>query len=456
MKNRDELSKTAEIIQCTFGLNFSLNHLSDLERGLIASAKELEIEEDIASIYKWISTKELTTKEFKILSSHLTVGETYFFREKSSLDLFIKKIIPELIEKRAGSTKHIHIWCAGCSSGEEPYSLAILIKENFPELESWNISILATDINPNAIHKALSGQYTEWSFRETNPQIKNKYFTSCNNKWMLSSEIKKMVKFSFLNLAMNEYPSSLTKTENIDIVFCRNVFIYFSPLVIREVAERIYKSLIDGGCLITSLVELNDEYFSMFTKGNFENIYYYKKELSNYYIAPKLQVQKKIPNTIIEKKPKRIVFKKEESAKKTSVNPVKTYFQEAKTSADKGEYNKAIEYIDKIISSNLADENVYYLYGTILYEQNKADEAIGVLKKGIYLNPRHLLTHIMLGNIQRQNGKKEVANMHYRNVLNLLDEWKEEQIVPNSNGMTKGRLRIMIENLTSDQSDEKR
>jgi chemotaxis protein methyltransferase CheR len=367
------------------------------------------------SIYLWISANNLTKKEWQIIASHLTVGETYFFREASSLKLFTQKIIPELISKRADNSKKIQIWCAGCSSGEEPYTLAMLIRENFPCFNNWDISILATDINLNSINKALDGQYTQWSFRETKPEIKHKYFTHKNNLWTVSPEIKKMVDFSYLNLAENNFPSAQTKTENIDVIFCRNVLMYFSLENIPEVAERLYSSLTEGGYLITSQVELNDAYFPKFAKSNYENAFYYRKSPKTIPDTSKLQlshvgifnfetnkvkkIKKNLPDTQIAHIKKSIL--KESAATKQVYLSVKSNIEEANDSANIGDYVKALEYLDQIIAANAADEDIYYLYGTILYELNRPEEAISKLKKGLYHNPHHLFSHVMLGNFQR-------------------------------------------------------
>ncbi len=462
MRKHEELIKISDIIRENLGLNFTANRLIDLERGLLASAKEIGINETIESIYQWISSTKLSKTELQVLSSHLTVGETYFFREKTSLDLFIKVIIPELIINRKSYGKHIRIWCAGCSSGEEPYSLAILLRENFPELEKWNITIAATDINPLAIKKAISGEYTDWSFRETPQKIKEKYFTQKHKHWTISSEISKMVKFSYLNLIESNYPSSLNNTENLDIVFCRNVFIYLSPAHITEVSKRIFDSLIEGGWFITSQVELNDLYFNNFVKYPYENNFFYRRIQFDNNIAKTSIVNNTSGIKKSEKKSvkKRILLKKEQikPIRKSSLeeNSESPLVLNAKIYADKGEHEKAISIIKKIIESGSANEDIYYLYGTILFEQGKVEDSIVALKKGLYINPHNISSNLMLGNILGQNGKGEMAKKYCKHVLTLLEEWNEDEIIPESGGLTKGRVQIMVEHLLSLNNDEKR
>ena len=196
------------------------------------------------------------------------------------MSLFVKKIMPEIIQKAEKENRGIKIWSAGCSSGEEPYSIAILIKEHFPELNPSKFTIMATDISPKAINKAISGNYTEWSFRETSDSIRKKYFQNVNGSWNISPEIKRMVNFTYLNLAKNSFSSQLIGAVNVDVIFCRNVLMYLSPDIIKKAAENFHNSLNDGGWFITSQVELNDEYFSIFDKVYFDSGVFYKKIIS--------------------------------------------------------------------------------------------------------------------------------------------------------------------------------
>ena len=178
MIQEDYLLEISKMIANILGLDFQQNQWIDMERRVIAAAIDLKIETDIESLHEWLSKPLFTNNELNTLSGHLTVNETYFFREMTALELFRHEIIPEIIKERRGKNEKIKIWSAGCSSGEEPYTLAIILNEHFPELKDWDITILATDISPNAIQKALHGEYTEWSFRNTDYHIKNNYFTA--------------------------------------------------------------------------------------------------------------------------------------------------------------------------------------------------------------------------------------------------------------------------------------
>lgn len=488
MNQEEYLSEISNRIAEILGLHFQANQLKDMERRILAAATDLKIETDINNLYQWFSKSEFSNKELHILSSHLTIGETYFFREKPSLDLFIEKIIPELLETKR-NTKHIKIWSAGCSSGEEPYTIAMLIKQYFPELTDWNIEILATDISQVAIQKALSGEYTDWSFRDTESAVKNKYFTYSGKKWIIDPDIKKMVTFSYLNLSKNSYPSSLTNTEGIDIIFCRNVMMYFRPQIIKEVSARFKDSLIENGWLITSQVELNDEYFSNFKRVNYRNGIFYQKTSK-----PNEPVKISIPD-IIHSKPvsykKREILKAEilkrtgriektipENRLQEKITAQETdydvlfhsgkYFQciesclhsislgklnntifsyLVKSYANSGLLSDGINVIAKIIDTHPATPEMYYIYANLLNEQNNTEQTELSLKKAIYLNHKHVLSHLMLGNVFKKNGKSNLAIKHFETTIGLLNEYHENEIVPESEGMTAGRIKELTEQM---------
>src|SRR5262245_52198113 len=156
------LNRLSEVIAANLGLRFSADRLTDLGRAISAAAPDFGFD-SLEPCIEWLLSSPLTADRIEILASHLTIGETYFFRERGGLEIFECEILPELIERRRASGRYLRIWCAGCASGEEPYSIAIIIHKNIPDLKEWKIEIFATDINPFFLAKAKSGIYTRWS-----------------------------------------------------------------------------------------------------------------------------------------------------------------------------------------------------------------------------------------------------------------------------------------------------
>ena len=139
------------------------------------------------------------------------------------------QILPEIIRRRRGRNQCLRIWSAGCSTGEEPYSLAILVRELLADIGDWKIHILATDINEDALAAAREGIYRNWSFREVEEHYRQQYFTPEGESSRIRPEVQSMVSFRYLNLADDRYPTAATGTDALDLILCRNVMIYFPP-----------------------------------------------------------------------------------------------------------------------------------------------------------------------------------------------------------------------------------
>ncbi|HLO25677.1 MAG TPA: protein-glutamate O-methyltransferase CheR, partial [Geobacteraceae bacterium] len=271
------LAKCSDFITTRFGLHFPKKRWRDLERGILCAAGELGFT-DTADCIRWLISAELTRDQLDTLAGCLTIGETYFFRERNSFDALEKDILPALLSSRRGKDQRLRIWSAGCSTGEEPYSIAIMLHRMIADLPKWNITILATDINPASLRKAGRGEYGDWSFRGVPDGIKAKYFTSTQEgKFAISDVIKKMVTFAPLNLAEDPYPSLVNNTNALDLILCRNVLMYFSSRQMKTVLGKFYHSLVTGGWLVVSPCETSHTLFSEYASVPFHNVLFYRK-----------------------------------------------------------------------------------------------------------------------------------------------------------------------------------
>jgi len=167
------LSRLSESIAINMGLHFPKDRWRDLERGMNSVYKEFGFQ-SVEPCIEWMLSSSLTKKQIEILANHLTVGETYFFRDIKSYEVLENHILTELIHYRRGTDKRLRIWSAACCTGEEPYSIAILLSKMIPDVKDWNITILATDLNNNYLKKASEGVYTQWSFREAPSWIRER------------------------------------------------------------------------------------------------------------------------------------------------------------------------------------------------------------------------------------------------------------------------------------------
>ncbi|MFZ4546293.1 MAG: CheR family methyltransferase [Bacteroidales bacterium] len=483
MFTHDCLIEISENVARLLGLHYPENRLKDLERLILKAAKELSLGEDICSINDWLKAPHIPAPQLLVLSEQLRVGETYFFREETALKLFREVILPQIIELRKGKEKYIRIWSAGCSSGEEPYTLAMLLLESLPEINDWEISILATDISLAALNKAIQGKYTSWSFRQTDQSIKDKYFTSNGKEWEVLPILKKMVTFERLNLVDDIYNLASSGPNCMDAIFCRNVLMYFTPEKARAAGHRFFYSLAENGWLITSQVELSEDYFSDFRRINFSNGIFYQK-------SPKLPSQgpscffdikieeeepkliRKTNPVIIEKlkshssvlveKHKELIaladpdvlFKKglyaqcaDQCLKTIQKAPdeSKNILLLVKCYANMGQLENARLWCKQLILTNNLTSESYHFIATVFLESNDLISAETVLRKALYLNQTNVSALITLGNVLKRQGKKQSGIRSFENAQEILDAMDLDDLVPGFDGLTAGRIKEMVE-----------
>lgn len=197
--------------------------------------------------YHFLRYDRKREEELAVLVDNLTTNETYFFRESSQLRAFSEEILPELRERLAGR-KRLRIWSAGCSTGEEPYTIAILLLESGDWWRDWEVEIIGSDINQRVLHTARKGVYKKNAHRATSPEMLAKYFIEeGKGDFRIADRVKELVSFSYVNL-LDPFKTSLIR--DLDIVFCRNVIIYFDKEAKRKVIESFYDKLREGGYLL--------------------------------------------------------------------------------------------------------------------------------------------------------------------------------------------------------------
>ncbi len=204
----------------------------------------------------------------------LTTNETYFFRESFQLKAFTDEVIPELIKiKSARGHSTLRIWSAGCSTGEEPYTIAMLLSE-IPELSSWNVEIIGTDISQRVLQHARRAVYGKASFRATEGHDLQKFFTPLDEGYKVNDAIRKLVTISHLNLFDTNRMTMLGK---MDVIFCRNVIIYFDLAAKKRVVESFHNALYDGGFLLLGHSESLMNVTTLFTLRHFKNDMIYQR-----------------------------------------------------------------------------------------------------------------------------------------------------------------------------------
>ncbi len=180
----------------------------------------------------------------------MTTNETFFFRDRIPFDLFRDVVLPEVLARNA-ARRRLRIWCAAASTGQEPYSLAMLLQEAAPRLAGWQVDIVATDISTEVLEKAKLGLYSQFEVQRGLPvQWLLKYFTQQGDQWQIAASLRAMVEFRQLNLLQG-----FESLGAFDVIFCRNVLIYFDAPTKSEILARFGTSLAPGGALLLGAAE---------------------------------------------------------------------------------------------------------------------------------------------------------------------------------------------------------
>ncbi|MCR4292804.1 MAG: tetratricopeptide repeat protein [Candidatus Kuenenia sp.] len=504
------LSRLSELISEKLGLCYEKDRWHHLMHQIRLAATDIGYDDVELYIQRLLSVP-LTKEDVSILANYLTVGETYFFRHKKMFEAMENYILRDLIATRKGKEQRLRIWVAGCATGEEPYSVAILIDTLIQNTKDWDITILATDINRNFLKKAAEGFYRKWSFRDTPEWIMKRYFKPAQkDSYAISPHIKEMVVFSLLNLKEDAYPSILNNTNAMDIVFCRNVFIYFNDAFIREIVRKFYRSLVENGWLVVSPVEGLQCREHDFRPVNYQGETFYKKETTLHHDSPVKINVKEIVSPVKRREDCGDIFNETlrlqtfpgnevvpESRQETANDEADGVLEEvlyekasksfeqglyneatdtllqlhsimqdigrnsdlkrdavlyllAKSYANQGKIKDALEWCNNAIKIDKLQPNYYYLRATILHEQKNIDGAIASLRQVLYLDPNFILAHYALGKFMQEQRKLNESYRFYENTLLLLKNHTPEEVLPESDGITAGRLKEIIQTINGE------
>ncbi len=244
--SEDEFRLLRDLVYEHCGLHFSEDSKYLLEKRLGKRLRHHGLD-SFKDYYYLLRYNPDRDQELTEVIDALTTNETYFFREEFQLKTFIRDILPEIRQqKEKEGDRRLRIWSAGCSSGEEPYTIAMLLLD-VPFLHDWKIDIIGTDISQKVLHLARKGIYGQASFRSTNPADRRRFFTETEGKFRISDRVKNLVTISHLNLFD---PLRVALLGKMDIVFCRNVIIYFDLAAKKRVIDTFYQRLKPGGFLL--------------------------------------------------------------------------------------------------------------------------------------------------------------------------------------------------------------
>jgi len=388
---------------------------------------------------------------FDDLMAEVTVGETYFFREAAQFAVLRETIIPDL-RKHETPTKKVRVWSAGCSTGEEPYSLAIAFAE--AGVDSY---VVGTDVSRERLGAARRGTYRRWSFRGVSPAVIDRYFKESGETFVLSPNVRRAVEFRYLNLASDCYPDLSSGVWGMDLIFCRNVLIYFDRETIGRVASAMLESLADDGWIVLGSADppLSDfvkcevvrtpaglVYRRAGTRGVAATK---RRELPREQRDPfgvsARQDDRPTPIPAQDDPPRRTV--PQDEPRQASLPPDHTRGNAARNVrllANAGRLAEAGRACAAALDQQRDDPELYYLHAILLAEGGQFAESARAAKRALYLDRNMVVAHLALGAALRREGDATSAQRSFTNAERLLAAMPADSTVPYTDGEHAGRL----------------
>lgn len=391
------------------------------------------------------------TEELAALVDEITIGETYFFRYPQQFEAMRQVVLPERLAWRQPD-RSLRVWSAGCASGAEPYSVAITLRQHFAATtEGWHLSILGTDVNRKVLAQARSGDYSEWELRGDTAELKSSCFTGSRGRWTLRPEYREHVEFRHQNLVTDIDAFVDNHRGLFDIIFCRNVMIYFSPALIRRLIRRLSDCLVDGGWLFVGHAEPYFEIANLLTPVSLEGVTLYRRSVEpapagrHRFTLPFDEPAPPPPPTWPDPPASTWLREVPPAPPPVTPSPAPSTLERIRKHADAGEWPDALAACAQALEQAPMDAAVHYVQG-LIYEHIAAPAAAEEsLSRAIYLDRNLALAHFHAGLCQTRRGDRRAAQRSFHNVLRILEPQQPDAEVSLGDGLTAGELRELTE-----------
>ena len=455
---QDQFIRFRDLIEQRCGIHLDDTRKASLQASLRARMEQLGIGRFEPYYDRLLA--DSTEEEFRKLIVLVTVTETCFLRDPAQFEALRRRILPALIAERGAEGRPtVRIWSAGCASGEEPYSIALVLwnmglQATYPD---WTFDIVATDLNSDALSAAGRGVYSARSIRYVDGTWLHRYFESDGKQYRLNDEVKRSVRFSYSNLVQEPFPP--TELRGQDVIFCKNVSIYFRPEVTRRLMHGLFEALNEGGYLFLghseSLWHISDE----FRLVEYDGAFCYRKitappvpearppEVRRPHPAPTPgRVKPTQPGAARMVAPARTpappappledtgsqydqcldafragAWDRAEASLRalmqSSPSFIRAYLLLGGLYANQGRYEEAVVQAERALGLDLFEAKAHLLVGMIEAHRGRPSEALKSLRRALYLDDTLALAHFWLANLYRDRGDAERATREYRNVI---------------------------------------
>jgi chemotaxis protein methyltransferase CheR len=407
-------------------------------------------------------------QECKALFDLLTIGETSFFRNPAQFSAFMELVIPQLIQRSGTGRRSIRVWSAGCSSGEEAYTAAICLLETLPKPESWTIEVIGTDINQRSLELARQGAYRMRAFRTMPPAYLDKYFQREDDAYRVNPEVRALVRFVYHNMVRDPYiPMGLGEC---DVIFCRNVTIYFPLDVTKRVVEKMFHSLVPEGYLFIGHAETLWQITNRYRTVEYPQTFFYQRPPMGKRVDAKAAPRPFVPLPVVtartetpasarafasrrtapravteaftraleayHRKSYEDAFEQFARLSKEQPNLLRAAFMQGLILANQGRYEPAVSLLRQLLQKDNLFGEAYYLLGVLYQKLGELDQAVEALQKAVYVDPNVAVAHYQLGEVFRQQQQSDKARRAYRNAITVLEKQPGDQFVVYSEDLT--------------------
>jgi len=409
---------------------------------------ELQTETSESVLMHTLDQQGLSSPLWQRIIQEITVGETYFFRNQPQFNALRDHILPNLIaQRRAQGQRYLRLWSAACATGEEPYSLAILLRELIPDWRDWSLFILATDINQAVLAAAAAGQYRAASFRgETPLHIQGRWFQPKHGLYHLDPTVRQMVSFRELNLIEAQYPSAGNYTINHDIILCRNVTIYFDNAQTCAVIQRLYGALRADGWLLVGHAEPQLHVYDAFHTRQYDGTTIYQKPGTTAPLVPRRELIEITPIPASTPPDLHQALSPVQSMPPKVSEPscdTQVRLLDARRAADGEDWQTTIELLEQLETSERYNPLFHFVRALVLAQSN-TDSALEALAQAVYCDPKFALGHYWLGELWAQRGVPHRATTYWRRADKALAGVPDHTVIPGETEMTALMLREML------------
>lgn len=358
-----------------------LRHIA--EAAYLASA-----DPTVAAFVQRIAALSDDEPELQAFVAQLVVGETSFFRYRPQFDALRSSILPSIIDGRRAERRHVlRIWSAGCASGEEPYSMAMLVASILPDWREWDVRIVGTDINPYALRRARMARYGDWSFRGVDSETIDTFFRPAGPRARyLAHDCRDLVTFRVHNLATDPIPDPALGLDCLDVILCRNVMIYFDTSLMSTLVTGFHAALADGGWLLVGHTEPDPDVFRQLQAVEFPETLVYRKPGGTVRAVSHPAASPAAP------------------AAASPAEPVVPTLDEARSAYDAHDHAGAAEILLALVSRGSDDPAAPHLLAQLAADEKRYDEALFWSFRALLRDRFHASTLMLMALVWLERG----------------------------------------------------